>query len=441
MRADLIDSAERALVGALLVDPSKIDRVRLAVSPEDFTSDHGRLAMIAILNAHDAGKATDIAAVARLTGGECNAYLAKCIGQGLPQSVDSYAAEIRQNALSRVLRAIGDSFVDRLSSCDTSDSVGLAEWMVQKLENALAGTGTDTAKPIQEFATDAMASIAESMHRREHLGAATGLVELDLSIGGLFPGELTTCAARPGIGKTSLLLQVCRQVAKSARVVVFSLEMTGQELAQRKLCSIAEVSNSRVRSGATTQGEYERLAEAAASLDGLDLIIDDSAEMTIHKIAAISRMLATEKPLGLIGVDYIGLVRPSAVASKRSRTEQVSEVTKGLKALAKQLNCPVLALSQVNREAAKEGWLKLHHLSESGSIEQDSNSVWFIQKSVEKVRDEEVTRVFIDVAKNRNGQTGCVEVRWEPQFTRFSSTGADAMGNYEQEFAEWGTNE
>ncbi|WP_168564025.1 replicative DNA helicase [Crateriforma spongiae] len=430
--------AERSLIGAAILDPSTIDVATGIVSDADFSEPDARAAFRVAVALRDAGEAVTIDRIVR--SGVPAAFAAKCCHHAVASSAAAYARDVRCLSMMRAILAATRSFSSRVEAEAAEampDPSRLADWMVARLEQAVAGGSSLTTGLVGDYADQALHDIAEAIQRQGQMGQSTGFVSVDETIGGLFAGELTTIAARPGIGKTSLAIQICRHVAsKGKRAVMFSLEMTGKELAQRSLCSSAEVSNQMLRSGSVDSNTFAKLQDAADGIRDFDFHIDDSPETDIGRIRAICKMLATERHIDIVAVVYIGLVNPSGSFRSRKRTEQVGEVTKGLKALAKTLDCPVVALSQVNREAAKEGWLRLHHLSESSSIENDSNAVWFIQR---KAAESPVLmpKVYIDVAKNRNGQTGQIQIGWDPDITRFRDLEARDLENHEPAFDEW----
>ncbi|WP_413431404.1 replicative DNA helicase [Crateriforma spongiae] len=430
--------AERSLIGAMILDPATVDVASGVVSDADFAEPDARAAFRIATALRDAGEAVTVDRIIR--SGVPAEFIAKCCRNAVASSVEAYAKDVRSLSMMRAILSVSRSFANRVESEASEpmpDPMRLADWMTARLESVVAGSSTLATGLVGDFADEALHDIAEAIQRQGQMGLSTGFVSVDETIGGLFPGELTTIAARPGIGKTSLAVQVCRHVAsRGKRAVMFSLEMTGKELAQRSLCSAAEVSNQMVRSGAVDGNTFALLQDAADGIRDFDFHIDDKPDTDMGRIRAVCKMLATERHIDIVAVDYIGLVNPSASFRSRKRTEQIGEITKGLKALAKTLNCPVVALSQVNREAAKEGWLRLHHLSESSAIENDSNAVWFIQR---KAAESPVLmpKVYIDVAKNRNGQTGQIRIGWDPEITRFRDLEASDCENHEPAFDEW----
>jgi replicative DNA helicase len=428
---------EKALVGAMLLESGCISQAAAAIVPSEISDPLAKKAFTMMVNTHAAGDVVHIDVMARgkePKDAEFRGFLGECAIAAVAYAIETYIREVKQFAILRALRSLNVAFGERLNGAhrNPNDAMDYVSWLRSRIDQITASQNDTEIQTIGSFARLAIERIDHSIHTRSQQGLPTGLETMDETLGGLFPGELTTIAARPGVGKTSLGIQIARYIASNVgRAVVFSLEMTGEELAQRSLCTLAEVCSQRVRSGAINNDEYNRLIKHVPDLDACELFVDDRSSRDIGQIAAACRLLATESSISIVVVDYVGLVKPTSLSKGRSRAEQISEVMKGLKAIAKDLSCPVLALSQVNREAAKEGWLRLHHLKDSGSIEEDSNSVWFIQSDGDKVQ--------IEVAKNRNGQIGVNEIDWNPRLTVFKDVESRGLPNYEHGFSEYAT--
>lgn len=430
--------AENAVISAILNNPDAINEAILLLKDSDFVQPSAATVFRVATHLHESGDVIELQSLVQHSGSNRDAifeYLSEVMRLGILYGSSQYATRVRDFSTERKLVQLSSKFARRLGSSSDPDEVReTAAWMISKLEDAMCGREASSHASLRDCAIDSIKSIEAALTSHTGLGKPTGLSAIDEVTGGLFDGELTTIAARPGVGKTSLGIQVARSIAKlGEKSIVFSLEMTCRELAQRCLCSDAEVSSQKVRSGYTSAGDLDRMKIAAESYSDVPLFIDDDSSQDITKIVAKSRLIASGGRLGCIVVDYVGLVKPTSLMRGRHRSEQVSEVMKGLKALSKELKCPVIALAQVNREAAKEGWLKLHHLKESGSIEEDSNAVWFIQSTASG----ESVKVEIDVAKNRNGQIGVEEIIWESEYTRFRDSTASDLSNYASEFVEW----
>jgi replicative DNA helicase len=304
--------------------------------------------------------------------------------------------------------------------------------------------------------TDAV-NMANAAYQREGQlsGISTGLIDLDKKLGGLHPSDLIILAGRPSMGKTSLATNVAFNIARAFRrgtkpdgsegtveggvVGFFSLEMSAEQLAARILSEAAEVPSEQIRRGDMTEGEFRRFVEAAKSLEACPLYIDDTPALPIAQVAARARRLKRTHGLDVLIIDYLQLLRGT---SKENRVQEVSEITQGLKAIAKELNIPVIALSQLSRqvENREDKRPQLSDLRESGSIEQDADVVMFVfreeyyrerekpgdhdlegmakwQEIMEKVHG----KAEVIIGKQRHGPIGTVELSFEGRFTRFGN--------------------
>ena len=266
-------------------------------------------------------------------------------------------------------------------------------------------------------------------------GVPTGFSDLDLRTAGLQPTELVILAARPAMGKTSFAMSVAQNAATMAAgsgwpCLVFSLEMSSTQLAERMLCSEARVDSSALRRGQLQRQDMTNLTYAAAALSKAPILIDDTPALSLRELRARARRFRSNRELfgdrkfGLIIIDYLQLMRGSPQAAKASREQEISEISRGLKALAKELNCPVMALSQLNRslEQRTDKRPQLSDLRESGAIEQDADVILFIYRDVvynKEAENPDIAEVII--GKNRHGATGTVETRFEGRFTRFEN--------------------
>ncbi len=262
-------------------------------------------------------------------------------------------------------------------------------------------------------------------------GIASGFNELDTKTAGLQPTELVILAARPAMGKTSFALSLAQNAALAGwPVLIFSLEMSSTQLAERMLCSEARVDSSALRRGQLQKQDMTNLTYAANTLSSATIMIDDTPALSLRELRARARRFATtkenfqKKDYGLILVDYLQLMRGSAQARKASREQEISEISRGLKGLAKELGCPVVALSQLNRslESRTDKRPMLSDLRESGAIEQDADVILFIYRDVVYNKDTENEKIAeIILGKNRHGATGTVETIFEGRYTRFEN--------------------
>jgi replicative DNA helicase len=266
-------------------------------------------------------------------------------------------------------------------------------------------------------------------------GVPTGFADLDTKTAGLQPTELVILAARPAMGKTSFAMSVAQNAATAASnsgwpCLVFSLEMSSTQLAERMLCSEARVDSSALRRGQLQRQDMTNLTYAAATLSRAPILIDDTPALSLRELRARARRFRSnrelfgDKKFGLIVIDYLQLMRGSPQAAKASREQEISEISRGLKALAKELHCPVLALSQLNRslEQRTDKRPQLSDLRESGAIEQDADVILFIYRDVIYNKDTDNPHVAeIIIGKNRHGATGTVDTHFEGRYTRFEN--------------------
>ncbi len=263
-------------------------------------------------------------------------------------------------------------------------------------------------------------------------GVPTGFHDLDQLTAGLQPTELVILAARPAMGKTALALSIAQNCALGGGwpVLVFSLEMSSTQLAERMLCSEARVDSSALRRGRLQKQDMTNLTYAAGALAKAPILIDDTPALSLRELRARARRFRANKELfggkkaGLILIDYLQLMRGSPQGKNPSREQEISEISRGLKSLAKELDCPVLALSQLNRslESRQDKRPMLSDLRESGAIEQDADLILFIYRDVVYNKEAEAPDVAeIILGKNRHGATGTVETRFEGRFTRFEN--------------------
>ncbi|MGF1530970.1 MAG: replicative DNA helicase [Puniceicoccaceae bacterium] len=293
---------------------------------------------------------------------------------------------------------------------------------------------SDSAKLIREPLNTVLKQINDYLERRiSSYGIKTGFLDFDQMTFGLHPTEMIVLAARPSVGKTSLAMNIAENVSipkgpqdQAVEVLVFSLEMGMDQLAMRLLCGRAGVSLNSLRDGMVSKDEKRELARAGKDLQGASIHIDDSASLNILEMRAKARRLKTRCPnLGLVIIDYLQLV--SGTDNRVQREQQIAEISRGIKAMAKELNLPVIVLSQLNREMEKGNREpRMSDLRESGSIEQDADVVMLLHRpksddQEENFRDSEVERIKLILAKQRNGPTGVIDLIFRRKFTRFEN--------------------
>jgi len=423
--------AEQSVLGSLLIDKEAIIRVADIVHPDDFYKDSHRKIFEAMLELYEKREPIDVVSLTSklkdhnlldAIGGR--SYLAT-LTNVVPTSsnIVSYAKIVQHKAtLRRLLSAAGT--IMELGYKETDEVEQLLDTAEQSLFSVSQKYLRAQFIPLKTVLTEAFDRIDE-LHRDSGKlrGVSTGLSDLDNILGGLQKGDLVILAARPSIGKTSLALDIARNVAVKEKVPVglFSLEMSKEQLVDRLLVAEANVDLWKMRTGKLSEdADFSRIGHAMGVLSEAQLFIDDSAVTTVLEMRTKARRLQSEHGLGLIIVDYLQLMEGRADAE--NRVLQIAEITRGLKGLAKELNVPVLALSQLSRatELRSPPIPKLSDLRESGSIEQDADVVIFIYRE-EVYRPDTNRKNIADliIAKHRNGPIGQVQSYFDQAKTSF----------------------
>ena len=459
--------AEQQLLGAILTNNDIFDRVAAIVGPQHFYDPvHARIFEIAAARISKNALATPVTLKTFMEGDEGlealggPAYLARLAGAAIAgYAAKDYAQLIYDLAIRRELIGLGRDISARAAKMEVDseprEQIVEAEQALYRL--AEQGKSDSGFKSFLNASLEAV-QVAVAAHKRKGqlAGISTGLVDLDSKLGGLHKSDLLILAGRPSMGKTSLATNVAFNVARAYRrgtlsdgaegaveggaVGFFSLEMSAEQLATRVLSDASEIPSERVRKGDLTEEEFQRFAAAARELEACPLYIDDTPALPIAQLAARARRLKRTHGLDLIMVDYLQLVRPGS--AKDSRVNEVSEITQGLKAIAKELDVPVIALSQLSRqvESREDKRPQLADLRESGSIEQDADVVMFVfreeyYKEREKPGDHDLDamakwqeemeklhgRAEVIIGKQRHGPIGSVELSFEGKFTRFGN--------------------
>lgn len=441
------DDAERAVIGAVLVRPELCDDVATVLRSSDFYVDAHRRIFARLVEMLAEAKGADlILLVQRLresgelkeVGGE--AYLAELMesAQSTAYAV-RYAEIVRDLSIKRRLIAASERIlIDAENGGDARELIARAEEKIFAVgELGVDGT-TKTAAEILPLVYSAL----DARARGENLGLSTGFNELDEILGGLRNAELIVVAARPSMGKTAFASNVADFVAVEQRkpVLFFSLEMTETELLTRMVCGRGRVRSESLRS-ALVEPELSAFMRAGNEISAAPLIVSDAPSRTVAEIGAVARRTKRRDGLGLVVIDYLGLIDPDD--PKAPRQEQVAKIARRLKGLARELNVPVLCLAQLNRQAetTKDNRPRLSHLRESGAIEQDADVVLFVHREEYYISKDEAEEkglrgvAEIIVAKHRNGPTGTARLHWEGSYTQFSNIdyGYDgASGGYSE---------
>jgi replicative DNA helicase len=467
--------AEAALLGALMIDNRLAEDVQLKLRPDHFYEPlHARI-YEQILKLVDRNMIASPVTLRPLfdqdeemkeLGGP--SYLAQLTGSGAAIiGARDFAEQIYELALLRALVGVGREMVE--NALDTSEEVD-PKGQIEQAESALyrvaeEGGGEGTVKSFAEATRLAVQMAEKALNTGGGLsGLTTGLETLNAKTGGLHGSDLVILAGRPGMGKTALATNIAFNTAArlvrdredgiadeksaGAGVAFFSLEMSADQLATRILAEQSGISSESLRMGKISQQDFRNLARAAADLESLPLYIDDTAGLTIAALRTRARRLKRQRGIGLVVVDYLQLLQGSGRNSNDNRVNEISEISRGLKTLAKELGVPVLALSQLSRavEQREDKRPQLADLRESGSIEQDADMVWFVYREEyyvasrepkrpidgddAKVHDahqewaRDMERVYglaeLIIAKQRHGATGKVKMKFEAKITRFS---------------------
>ncbi len=425
--------AERAVLGAVLLDPGSLLRVIEVLRAEEFYLDSHRLVYQACLELQERGQGADLLTVTNYlreqgqlerVGGA--SYLASLV-DALPDvaHVAFYAEIVHDKAVKRQL--IGAA--QRMLTTCTLDQ-GLAKEAVEQAQADVYRIAEDTLSGglvhIRELTRREVAHLEASRDSHSTItGLDTGYTRLNEFTSGLQRKDLVILAARPSMGKTSLALNICTHAALrgGAKVAIFSLEMSAESLVRRVLSSEARVDQKRFATGYLAKADWPRLTMAAQTLEEADIWIDDTAGMSVLELSAKARRLKQEHAIDLVMVDYLQLMSGGARFS--SRNEEVSAISRGLKAVAKELDVPMLVLSQLSRQPDRRGGdhrPQLSDLRESGSIEQDADVVLFIIRPAmydPEVDDRRLAELII--AKQRNGPTGQIDLVFQHEYTRFEN--------------------
>ncbi|MEM6980062.1 MAG: replicative DNA helicase [Planctomycetota bacterium] len=437
--------AEMGVLGSILLMPDVCDDIA-SLKAEDFYSDANQIIYRHLREMHDGGDKIDVMLlVSRMkTAGDFDkaggaAYLAQLSASVANAAHAAYYAGIVME--KGVYRRLIESSTEILR--DSYEQNGSAKELCsqaeQKVFAIMDGRGNQSVTVINDVLHQAMDRM-EARMRGDHVdgGAETGLTDFDQMTGGLHNGELVILAARPSMGKTALAMNIAEHVSITQRepVLFVSLEMSSIELADRMLCSLARVNGHRLRNGTISSDDRDRLVGKANEISGAPLYVDDSPSRTVSEIAAAARRIKRQnESLGLVVIDYLQLIEPDN--SRDPRQEQVAKIARRLKGLARELEVPLLCLSQLNRQAedSKDHRPKLSHLRESGAIEQDADVVMFVHREEYYHRGEDKAQYAgqaeIIVAKQRNGPVGDVELTWEGDFTRFSNRAAERHNEFD----------
>jgi replicative DNA helicase len=428
--------AEQSVLGALLIDRDAVIEVAELLRPGDFYRSHHGTVYAAILELSERREPVDLVTVSEVLerqgqldaiGG--SAYLTSLINL-TPTAVNAvyYARIVERKAVLRGLISAAGKIagIGYDENTDVEVSIDRAEQELFSVSQKRVASGFSPLRTLLHSAYDRLDYLHQ--HKGEVSGIRTGFADLDALTTGLQKSDLIILAARPSIGKTSLALNFAEHAAvKEGKTVgIFSLEMSKEQLVLRLLSSVANIDSQRLRTGFLEEMDFTRLAPAMNTLAEAPIFIDDTPNITTMELRTKARRLQAESGLDMVIVDYLQLMQGSATSKDANRVQEVAEISRGLKALARELQVPVISLSQLSRQAemreSKEP--RLSDLRESGSIEQDADLVMFLWREKERGADEGESDgeiVKLKLAKHRNGPTGEAVLWFKKRQTRFVS--------------------
>ncbi len=434
--------AEQSVLGGLLLDNQSFDRVADLITGNDFYRDDHRRIWRHIAKLIEAGKPADVVTVSESidasedqdkTGGP--AYLG-ALAQNTPSAlhIRRYAELVRERAVQRRLAQVATEIAETALSGSGKDSSQLLDEAESKIfQIAESGARRDQGlldiKPVLARVFERIDHLYHRDNPSDVTGVPTGFTDLDKITAGLQPGELVVIAGRPSMGKTALALNIAEHVAvdNGLPVAVFSMEMSGTQLAMRLLGSISKVDQHKMRTGRLNDEEWSRLSEAIGKLHDTPIYIDEAGALNALEVRARARRLKRQfSKLGLIVIDYLQLMSSSNPKAGENRATEISEISRSLKAMAKELDVPVIALSQLNRAVDQRPDRRpvMSDLRESGAIEQDADVIMFIYREVvykPDLPEEQRGVAEVIVGKQRNGPIGTVRLTFRGQHTRFEN--------------------
>lgn len=433
------NEAEQSVLGAILIDPPSINMILDKLRPEHFYIPQNRRIFEVLCSMSAASQTIDFITVLEkikedglfdAAGGKTYlTTLAQCVPSSA--NITTYADIVRERYYVRSLIVSSRDIIEMASggATDAGMLLDTAERKIYEIRQGKDISGLKLLRDVIEGETFVrLSKISDPETRKDYIGIPTGFSELDKTITGLNRSDLIIVGARPGMGKTAFALNIARNVAvqSSKTVCFFSLEMSRDQLAQRLLSSEAMIESGKLRTGDLTLDEWTRLTQASQNLAGTDLYIDETSGITVPEMKAKLRRM---KKVDLVIIDYLGLMQ--SAKRTENRVQEVSDITRNLKIMAKDLGVPVIVCAQLGRGTEVKGKSHkpaLSDLRESGSIEQDADIVLFMYRDVYYQSENEDPNNPVDehkaeciVAKNRHGGLGSIDLYWDGQYTRFST--------------------
>ena len=425
--------AEQAILGCMLIDQDATSDAIEVLKPEDFYRDDHKYIYEAMLNLYTKGEPIDIITVKdeltsmqkfEAVGGI--EYLATLPDRApLVANSDKYIKIVEEKSILRKLIKTATE-IEGLGYAQNEEVDNVIDQAEKKIFDIMQNKNQKGYTPIKDVLVETFAELEKLYNQKQPVtGIATGFTDLDNRTAGLHNSDLILIAARPAMGKSAFALNIATNAAINEKVpvAIFNLEMSKTQLVNRMLCSEAMVDSNKVRTGKIDEEDWIKLATALGPLSEALIYIDDTPGISISEIRAKCRKLKLEKNIGLVVIDYLQLIQGSGKKNS-SREQEISEISRSLKIIAKELDVPVIALSQLSRESEKRQDHKpmLSDLRESGAIEQDADLVMFIYRDDYYNQDSEKKNIAeIILAKHRAGATGTIELLWMGSYTKFAN--------------------
>ncbi len=425
--------AEQAVLGSMLTDQDAVVDAIEILKPEDFYREDNKYIYEAILNLYNKSEPIDIITLKSelISTGKFEAvggyeYIALLPDKvPLVSNAEKYMRIVEEKSILRkLIKASNDLMALGYEQNEEIDTI--MEQAEKKIFDIMQGKNQRGYSSLKDILVDTFAEIEKLYNQKEPItGIPTGFVDLDYKTAGLHKSDLVLIAARPAMGKSAFALNIASNAAIHAKVpvVIFNLEMSKSQLVNRILCSEAMVDSNKIRTGKIEEDDWVKLATALGPLSEAPIYIDDTPGITVTEIRAKCRKLKLEKNIGLIVIDYLQLIQGSGKRNS-SREQEISEISRSLKILAKELDVPVIALSQLSRAAEQRTDHRpmLSDLRESGAIEQDADIVMFLYRDDYYNPDSEKKNIAeVIMAKHRAGSTGTVELLWLGNYTKFAN--------------------
>jgi replicative DNA helicase len=427
--------AEMSILGGILLENDAINRVLDVLVPDDFYRESHRKIMRAMIDLNEHREPCDLITLTTIlkrkgeleeVGG--GAYLATLVDfVPTAANIAYYSRIVKEKAIARNLIHAATEIVT-----DGYDDQAEIEELLDRAQKVIFEISENRIKipyyPLSSIIKESIKYIEELYEKKEHVtGVPTGFLDLDQKTAGFQRGDLIIIAGRPSMGKTAFALNIAQYAAIQAEprnsVAIFSLEMGKEQLVMRLLCSEARVDASRVRTGHLLENDWEKLTHAASRLHDTKIFIDDTPAISVLELRSKARRLKAEHGIGMVVVDYLQLMRGSG--SPESRQQEISEISRSLKALAKELYVPVVALSQLNRglESRTDKRPMMSDLRESGAIEQDADVIMFVYRDevYDKDNPDVKGKAEIIIGKQRNGPIGKVDLTFLGEYTKFEN--------------------